>query len=86
DVLAREMAISRTGLFTKVKAVAGMTPNDYIRNIRLQKAAELLRTTNMRVNEVCWQVGFSSRSHFAKCFQSQFGVSPSEYKGSLKQG
>lgn len=86
DVLAREMAISRTGLFTKVKAVAGMTPNDYIRNIRLQKAAELLKTTNMRVNEVCWQVGFSSRSHFAKCFQSQFGVSPSEYKGSLKQG
>lgn len=83
DVLAREMAISRTGLFTKLKAITGMTPNDYIRLIRLQKAAELLETTNMRVNEVCWQVGFSSRSHFAKCFQTQFGVSPSEYKGSL---
>lgn len=81
DMLAKEMAISRTGLFTKLKAMTGMTPNDYIRMIRLRKAAELLRTTNMRVNEVCWQVGFSSRSHFTKCFQSQYGVSPSEYKG-----
>lgn len=81
DMLAKEMAISRTGLFTKIKAITGMTPNDYIKMLRLQKAAELLCTGNMRVNEVCWQVGFSSRSHFTKCFQSQYGVLPSEYKG-----
>lgn len=80
DVLAKEMAISRTGLFTKLKAITGMTPNDYIKLIRLQKAAELLRSSNMRINEVCWQVGFSSRSHFTKCFQAQYGVLPSEYK------
>lgn len=81
DVLAREAAISRTGLFTKLKAVAEITPNEYIKQVRLQKAAELLSNNKMRVSEVCWQVGFSSRSHFAKCFQTQFGVPPSEYKG-----
>ena len=82
DVLAKELAISRTGLFTKLKTLVGVTPNEYIRMIRLRKAAELLKSTNLRINEVCWQVGFSSRSHFSKCFQEQYGMSPSEYKGS----
>lgn len=80
DTLAQELAISRTGLFTKLKSLLGMTPNDYIRLVRLQKAASLLKTTDMRVTEVCWQVGFSSRSHFTKCFQEKYGMSPSEYK------
>lgn len=83
NVLARELAISRTGLFTKLKAVTGMTPNDYIRLVRLQKAASLLETSVLRVNEVCWKVGFSSRSHFTKCFQSRYGMSPSEYRSSV---
>ncbi len=82
DVMARDAAISRTGLFTKIKALTGMTPNEYIRMVRLQKAERLLATTDMRVNEVCWQVGFSSRSHFAKCFQQKYGVNPSDYKSS----
>ncbi len=82
ETLAKELAISRTGLFTKLKALAGMTPNDYIRLVRLQKAARLLKTTDMRVTEVCWQVGFSSRSHFTKCFQEHYGMSPGEYKDS----
>ena len=80
DALAQSLAISRTGLFTKLKALTGMTPNDYIRLVRLQKAAQLLKQTDLLVNEVCWQVGFSSRSHFNKCFQQTFGMSPSEYK------
>jgi len=84
DVLAREVAISRTGLFTKLKSIAKITPNEYIRKIRLEKAAEMLRTEDVRVGEVCWKVGFSSRSHFTKSFQAQYGISPSEYHAQSK--
>lgn len=80
DVLAQEVGISRTGLFTKIKAVSGMTPNDFIRIIRLKKAAELLSQKDMQVGEACFQVGFSSPSYFTKCFQAQFGVAPTEFK------
>ena len=80
DVLAQEIGISRTGLFTKLKAVSGMTPNDFIRVIRLKKAAVLLSQGDVQVSEACFQVGFSSPSYFAKCFQAQFGVAPTEFK------
>lgn len=80
DILALEAGISRTGLFTKIKAITGMTPNDYIRIIRLKKAAQLLSTEDLHINEVCYQIGFSSPSYFTKCFQAQFGVSPVEFK------
>lgn len=84
DMLAKDAAISRTGLFTKLKAIAGMTPNEYIRQIRLQKAAELLASHTLQISEVCWQVGFSSRSHFAKSFQLKYGMTPTEYRNRQK--
>lgn len=80
DVLAKELGISRTGLFTKLKAVADMTPNALIKRIRLNEAARLIREEGYLVNEACFNVGFASRSHFARYFQEQFGVNPAEYK------
>lgn len=80
DILAQEVGISRSGLFVKIKAVAGMTPNDYIRLIRLKMAARLLKEEGISSSEACYRVGFSSPSYFSQCFQKQFGVSPKEYK------
>lgn len=80
DFLAQEFGISRSGLFAKIKAISGMTPNDYIRLIRLKKAAVLLAEEELSSGEACFRVGFSSPSYFAKCFQAQFGVSPSEFR------
>lgn len=80
DVLAKELGISRTGLFTKLKAIADMTPNALIKRIRLNEAARLIREEGYLVNEACFNVGFASRSHFARYFQEQFGVNPAEYK------
>lgn len=77
--LARQMGVSRSGLFAKIKALADMTPNEMIQVIRLKKAAQLLRSGQYRVNEVCYQVGFGSPSYFAKCFQKQFGMKPTEF-------
>lgn len=84
DVLAKELGISRTGLFTKLKAIADMTPNALIKRIRLNEAARLIREEGYLVNEACFNVGFASRSHFARYFQEQFGVNPAEYKSTSK--
>lgn len=80
DVLAQEVGISRSGLFAKIKAISGMTPNDYIRLIRLKKAAYLLKEEGVSSSEACFRVGFSSPSYFAKCFQAQFGIAPAEFR------
>ena len=80
DDLADSMGVSRSSLFNKVKALADVTPNELIQVIRLRHAASLLDSGNYRVSEVCYMVGFSSPSYFAKCFQRQYGVTPAKYK------
>lgn len=82
DYLASELSVSRSGLFAKIKALADVTPNEMIQVIRLKHAASFLLSGNYRVNEVCYMVGFSSPSYFAKCFQKQYGCTPAKYKGS----
>lgn len=82
DYLAKELCVSRSGLFAKIKGIADVTPNEMIQIIRLRKAAALLLENKYQISEICFQVGFNSPSYFAKCFQKQFGKSPSEYTGS----
>ena len=80
DYLASELGVSRSGLFAKIKALADVTPNEMIQVIRLKHAASMLLTGKYRVNEVCYMVGFSSPSYFAKCFQKQYGCTPAKYR------
>lgn len=77
--LAEQMGISRSTLFAKTKALVNVTPNEMIQIVKLKKAASLLKEGNYRVNEVCYMVGFSSPSYFAKCFQKQFGMKLGEF-------
>lgn len=79
DQIASAIGISRTGLFTKLKTLADVTPNEMIQVIRLKHAAALLQENRYRVSEVCYMVGFSSPSYFSKCFQKQYGVTPAKY-------
>lgn len=79
DVLAEQLCISRSGLFSKIKVLTDMTPNELIHLVRLKKAAELLSTKEYRINEICYQVGFNNPSYFSKCFQKQFGVLPKDF-------
>ena len=78
NYLAEQLAISRSGLFAKTKALADVTPNEMIQIVRLKKAAQLLAEGHYRVSEVCYMVGFSSPSYFTKCFSKQFGKKPGE--------
>lgn len=79
DQLAEQLCVSRSGLFSKIKNMTDVTPNDIIRIVRLKKAAELLLENKYQIKEICYMVGFSSPSYFAKCFQKQFGIRPKEF-------
>lgn len=79
NFLAREMCISRSGLFAKIKTLADVTPNELIQIIRLKKGAELLLENKYMISEISYMVGFNNPSYFAKCFQKQFGVRPNEF-------
>lgn len=80
ESLAEEVAMSTIQVYRKLKAITGQTPNDLIRNIRLERAASLLRQHAGNVSEVADQVGFNNLSYFSKCFREKYGVSPSEFK------
>lgn len=79
EQLAQEMCMSRSSLHRKIKEVSNMTPIDFIRLIRLKKAAELIRDYDYRSLEVCEMVGINSPSYFIKLFQKQFGMTPKEF-------
>lgn len=79
DGLSDEFAMSRTNFQKKIKNITGLTPNNYIKLIRLNKSAELLSTGEHRINEVCFIVGFNSPSYFSKCFFEHFGKLPKDF-------
>ena len=80
DQLADALAMSRSSLFRKIKGLSGFSANEYIRIMRLKKAAELLKETDHSINEVCYLVGFSYPSYFTKLFYKQFGIYPKDFR------
>jgi signal transduction histidine kinase/DNA-binding response OmpR family regulator len=84
DMFAQEAGMSTAQLYRKINALTGQTPNDFIRNMRLQRAADLLDKKAGNVAEVAYQVGFNNLSYFAKCFREKFGETPSDYQKKIK--
>ena len=80
EQLCTEAGISRRNLFRKLKALTGMSPSEFIRIIRLKRAAQLLKQKAGSVSEVAYQTGFENLSYFTKCFKDAFQKRPSEYK------
>jgi len=78
--MASEVHLSRAQLFRKLKAIANLSPNEFINEIRLQKAAELIRLRADGLTQISYRVGYSEQSYFAKRFRKKFGVTPSEYQ------
>lgn len=78
--LAEKLNVSRVQLYRKVKAILGMNISDHINNIRLERAAMMLREGEMNISEVAYSLGFSSPNYFSTAFKNKFGVSPKEYK------
>ncbi|MDY2942820.1 MAG: substrate-binding domain-containing protein [Paludibacteraceae bacterium] len=81
NTISTELGVSRAQLFRKVKERTGLTPVDLLRQVRLQKARQMLRQTDLSVRQVAYSVGFTSASYFARCYRAFFGVPPAEDRG-----
>jgi DNA-binding response OmpR family regulator len=77
--LARHLALSRRQLFRKFKGLTGQTPHDFLRSMRLQRAAQLLKRSEMTVMQITFAVGFDDLKHFRSVFRQHFGVLPSQF-------
>lgn len=77
--LIEEMQVSNSMLYRKLKALTNLSPNEFIRNIRLKTATELLRQKKGNISEIAYQVGFKDARYFSVCFKKEFNMTPSEY-------
>ena len=78
--IASEMLMSRTVFFNKMKSLTGLAPIEFIREVKIRYAAEIIRTTNLTIKEVAFMVGFSDTKYFSRWFKNTTGMSPSEYR------
>lgn len=86
DELVDEMGMGRTVFFNKLKSLTGLSPVEFIREMRIKRAAQLLEQKNCNITEVTYMVGMNDSRYFAKCFKSTYGMTPSEYrKARLKE-
>lgn len=79
--LAKEMGVSRSSLYNKLKALSSLTPNEFVLNARLKRAALLLKSNpELQITEIAYQLGFSSLRYFRYCFKAQYHQTPQEYR------
>lgn len=82
--IAKEMNMSHSTLYRKIKALTNLTANEYIRKVRIKTAEKLLLTGKYTISEIMYRVGINSSSYFRQCFKEEFGMNPSEYLQKLK--
>lgn len=81
DLLTKEVGISRAQLHRKMKEMTGISTSEFIRNIRLEQAARLIKENKINITQVAYSVGFNNQAHFSTVFKKYFGVTPTEYAG-----
>lgn len=79
EMLSQEVGMSRTQLHRRMKELTGISPSDFIRNIRLRQAATLLKSKTLTITQIAYTVGFTSQTHFSSAFKKMYGMSPKEY-------
>lgn len=80
DIIASQFGMGRTNFYRKVRERMGMSPNDYLRKCRMERAAEIIRTTNLPIADICAQVGIPDAQYFSRVFKTYFGSTPSAYR------
>jgi DNA-binding response OmpR family regulator/anti-sigma regulatory factor (Ser/Thr protein kinase) len=85
QTFSSDVGVSRMQLYRKLEALTNMTVKEFIRDIRIKRAAQLLEQNKANVSEVTYQVGFRDIAYFRKCFREQYGTSPSEYVAKFKK-
>jgi len=84
EQMAQAVGLSRTVLYGKIKQLMGVSPSDFLRQVRMQRAEQLVAKSRMSISEVAYAVGFSDPKYFTKCFKKQTGLTPSEYRNQTK--
>jgi signal transduction histidine kinase/ligand-binding sensor domain-containing protein/DNA-binding response OmpR family regulator len=84
DQLAKELFLSRSQLHRKMISITGQAPGEFIRIIKLKRAAEMLLTKKLSVTQIAYEIGFSSPAQFSRAFSRQFNCTPSEYSSKQK--
>ena len=79
--MSEAMNMSRVHLYKRLTAITGMTPSEFIRDIRLRHAEQLILKSQLSVSEISYKVGFNNPRYFSKYFREKYGVIPSQYKG-----
>ena len=80
DEMVDEMGMGRTVFFNKLKGMTGMSPVEFIREMRIKRAAQLLEDRKYNITEVTYMVGMNDSRYFSKCFKNTYGITPSEYR------
>ena len=83
DDFANKLLLSRSIFYRKLKSIVGMPPVDFIREIRVKRAAQLIRNDVYNFSQIAYMTGFSDPKYFSRCFKKHMGVTPSEYKNSI---
>ena len=84
EVIGDEIGLSRVQLYRKVKALTGMTPIEILRETRLKRAMQLLKTTDKTVSEIANEVGFATPGYFSSCFKKQYDKYPTDIREEMK--
>ena len=79
EQLSNDLCMSRMTLYRKIQSATGQKPTEFIRTIRLRRAAELLREGRLTITEISYATGFSSVSYFSRCFRTMYGVAPTQF-------
>ncbi|MBP6249233.1 MAG: response regulator [Bacteroides sp.] len=85
EELSRELGMSRVHLYKKLIHITGKSPVEFIRTLRLKRAAQLLRESQMNISEIAYEVGFNNPKYFSKYFKDEFGMLPSAYMAEMKK-
>ena len=80
DDLVQELAVSRSVFFKKLKSLTGLAPIEFIKEMRVQRAARLIETGDYNMTQIAYMVGINDPRYFSKCFKHRFGMTPTEYK------
>lgn len=86
EELTEKMLMSRSNFYRKIKALFGISPNDYLKNYRLKKATAMLEDPTILLKEIHFHAGFKTPNYFSSCFKKEFGITPKQYRDKFLQG
>ena len=84
ESMEKEMGMSHTNFYRKIKNLTGQSGKELLQNMRLKRATQLISQQKLRISEIAYMTGFTNPKYFSKCFRDKFGLSPTEYLSAYK--